>query len=64
METNKKTQNLRKINTQMCSVTLSTDQTKMRVHESWQSRDPWLAVLNAFPTLSCILFKCTFQPFE
>jgi hypothetical protein len=34
------------------------DETRMRVHaESWQSRDlAWLAVLNAFQTLSCSIF--------
>jgi hypothetical protein len=29
----------------------------MRVYGSWQSPKPWLAVLNAFSTLSCILLK-------
>jgi hypothetical protein len=38
----------------MSPVSLEPDQMRMTMYESCR---PWLAVLNAFPTLSCILFK-------
>ena len=34
------------------------------MHESWQSRDLGLAVLNAFSTMSCILFKVARHSYE
>ena len=42
---------------------LNSDETRMRVHESCHAQRWLIAVLNAFPTLSCILFKVTGHPF-